>query len=67
MNAGGESWKNEIQSIKETKSALIRHGIWKFSARKNYFLRLLMTELKTFLSRLKLEFLVRQWRNYKWK
>jgi len=67
MYSGGASWKNEIQSIKETKKALKKYDFWNSSAKKNYLLRICRTRLKKYLSVLNLNFMVKIWRNRKWK
>ncbi len=67
MNAGGASWRNEISSIQECKSALIKHGFWDYNAKKNYFLRIIRTNMKECFSKLNLNILVIFWRNNKWR
>ncbi len=67
MYSGGASWKNELQSIGETKKALKKYGLWNSSAKKNYLLRSWRTQLKKYLNILNLNFVVRIWRNQKWK
>ncbi|QQS36351.1 MAG: glycosyltransferase [Ignavibacteriales bacterium] len=66
MNAGGESWKNEIKGIKETRLALIKHGLWNFSAKKNYVLRISRVRIKKIIHLLGLKYLIALWRNHKW-
>jgi glycosyltransferase involved in cell wall biosynthesis len=66
MYSGGASWKNELKSIEESKSALKKYGFWNSSAKKNYFYRITRTRLKKYLSILKLNGLVKYWRNKKW-
>ncbi len=46
MIAGGASWKNELETIEETKKALKKYDYWNFDAKKNYFLRKLRTKIK---------------------
>lgn len=67
MNAGGVSWKNELDSIKETKKVLKRYDLWNFDARKNYKLRMLRTKLKIFLSKIGLNEIIKKWRKWKWE
>ena len=67
MVAGGASWRNELASIDETKRALKKYGFWNFDARKNYILRKLRTEIKSWLSAIKMENVVTRWRNRKWE
>ena len=66
MAAGGASWKNELDSIEETRKALKKYGYWNFNARKNYKLRMLRTKLKSWLSVIKMENVVARWRKRKW-
>ena len=67
MYSGGASWKNELQSIEETKKALQKYDFWNSSAKMNYFLRIFRTEFKKYLSILNLNFIIKIWRNRKWK
>ncbi len=67
MAAGGASWKNELDSIEETKRALKKHNYWNCVAKKNYSLRKLRTKIKYGLSIIKMEKFVARWRKRKWK
>ena len=67
MVAGGASWKNELDSIEETRKALKKYNYWNFDARKNYFLRKLRTKVKYWLSLIKMEKVVTRWRKRKWE
>jgi len=67
MAAGGASWTNELDSIEETKRALIQYEFWNFDARKNYILRKLRIMLKIFLSKFGLNGIVKKWRKRKWE
>ncbi len=67
MVAGGASWKNELDSIEETRKALMKYDYWNFDARKNYFLRKLRTKIKSWLSLMKMENVVVRWRKRKWE
>jgi len=67
MVAGGASWENELGSIKETRKALKKYSYWNFDAKKNYFLRKLRTEIKSWLSVIKMENVVTRWRKRKWE
>jgi glycosyltransferase len=67
MAAGGASWKNEFDSIEETKRALKKHDYWNFDAKKNYFLRKLRTNIKYWLSVIKMEKVITRWRKRKWE
>jgi len=67
MVAGGASWKNELDSIEETKKALKKYNYWNFDARKNYFLRKLRTKIKSWLSVIKIENVITRWRRRKWE
>jgi len=66
MAAGGASWRSELASIDEGKRALKTYGFWNFDARKNYILRKVRTKIKSWLSVIKMENVVTQWRNRKW-
>lgn len=66
MAAGGVSWRSELASIDEGKRALKTYGFWNFDARKNYILRKVRTKIKSWLSVIKMENVVTQWRNRKW-
>ncbi|MGB5896010.1 MAG: glycosyltransferase family 2 protein [Ignavibacteriaceae bacterium] len=66
MAGGGASWKNELDSIEETKRALKQYDFWNFDARKNYILRILRTKLKIFLSKIGLRGIIKKWRKKKW-
>ncbi|MEE9450697.1 MAG: glycosyltransferase family 2 protein [Ignavibacteriaceae bacterium] len=67
MVAGGASWKNELESIEETRKALRKYDYWNFDAKKNYILRKLRTKIKSWLSVIKMENVVTWWRNRKWE
>lgn len=67
MHSGGASWKNELKSIEESKTALKKHGFWNNSARKNCLLRIFRTRLKKYLTILRLNHIVKIWRRLKWK
>jgi hypothetical protein len=67
MYSGGASWNHELKSIEESKAVLKKHGFWNYSARKNYLLRIFRTRLKKYLKILRLNFIVKSWRNQKWK
>ncbi len=67
MVAGGASWKNELESIEETRKALKKYDYWNFDAKKNYILRKLRTKIKSWLSVIKMENVVTLWRNRKWE
>ncbi|WP_337866522.1 glycosyltransferase family 2 protein [Ignavibacterium sp.] len=66
MKAGGASWKNEIKSIKETKTALKKHSLWNLKAFYHYALRIFRTYLKKIFGKIGLNFLVKFWRKFKW-
>ena len=66
MAAGGISWKNELNSIEETKRALKKYGFWDFNAKRNYFVRKLRTKIKYWLTVIKLEKVIVMWRKRKW-
>lgn len=66
MRAGGASWKNEIESIKETKTALQKHEYWNLKALFHFALRIIRTYLKKFLDKLGLNYFVKKWRKLKW-
>jgi glycosyltransferase len=67
MIAGGVSWKNELDTINETRNALKKYGFWNFDAQKNYILRQLRTKIKSWLSIIKMEKVVARWRKRKWE
>jgi glycosyltransferase involved in cell wall biosynthesis len=67
MNAGGASWRHEINSINEVKRALKQHDFWNLNAMENYFLRLFRTWLKQIFNFLNINSPVKIWRNKKWK
>lgn len=67
MKAGGSSWANEIGSIKETKKILSNHKRWDNKARLNQFLRLFRTRIKKLLNLFGMNFIIRRWRERKWK
>jgi glycosyltransferase len=62
MSAGGESWANEIQSIREVKRAVKKIGLTSLSLNVQLQLRLFRTYLKSILDKAGLTFLVRFWR-----
>ncbi|WP_290665074.1 glycosyltransferase family 2 protein [Ignavibacterium sp.] len=66
MKAGGASWKNEIKSINETKTALKKHGFWNLKASYHYTLRISRTYIKKILDKLGLNYFVKVWRKFKW-
>lgn len=67
VSAGGESWKFEIEAIKEVKRALKQHGLWNKNAFVKYFNRIFRTQVKYILEKLNLTPLIKIWRNLKWK
>lgn len=66
MNAGGASWKNEVEGIEEGKTALKNNGLWNNEARKSYIFRIVRVRVKGFLTQLGLSSLIKYWRDYKW-
>lgn len=66
VSAGGESWKNELESIKELKKALHQHHLWNLEALFSYILRFIRIELKYVLVKLKMIRIVYVWRKLKW-
>lgn len=66
MSAGGASWKNELDSIEETKRALKQYDFWNFDAKKNYVFRKLRTKIKFALSSIGMERVITSWRKRKW-
>lgn len=66
MRAGGASWKNEIESIKETKVALKQHEYWNLKALFHFTLRIIRIHLKKILDKLGLNYFVKKWRKLKW-
>ena len=67
MVAGGVSWKNELESIEETKKALKKYDYWNIDARKNYILRKVRTKIKSALSSFGMERVITFWRKRKWE
>ncbi len=67
MHAGGASWKYELKSLEDCENALKKHGHWNSDAEKNLRKRRLRVQLKQWLARFKLNFLIRIWRFFKWK
>lgn len=66
MNAGGVSWKYEIDTINETKRALKSHHLWNAKSLFHYSLRIMRAYLKIILNKIELNSLVKIWRNKKW-
>jgi glycosyltransferase involved in cell wall biosynthesis len=66
MYSGGTSWKNEIKAINESKTGLIKNGMWDANAKKEFRLRIWRTRLKIILNSFGLNFVVRLWRKNKW-
>lgn len=62
MNAGGESWKNEIQSIREVKRAVAQHSLSNLNLWTQIELRLFRTYLKNCLNKTGFAFIVKLWR-----
>ena len=67
MRGGGASWLKEKESVLEVKSALKKNEFWNSSAFYSYVLRRSRILLKSFLENIGLNFLVKIWRNRKWK
>ena len=67
MVGGGASWRNELESIEESRKALKKYGYWNYDAKKNYKLRVFRTKLKVFLSNIGLNRIVQKWRKRKWE
>lgn len=66
MNAGGESWQNEIIGIKEVKRSLIQHGFWNLDGKFRYLNRIFRTRFKHILNIFNLNTVIKIWRNNKW-
>jgi glycosyltransferase involved in cell wall biosynthesis len=64
--AGGHSWQNESAGIEEVKNALIFHQLWNNDAEMFYRKRIKRTKIKEILHSLKLDFVIKIWRNKKW-
>jgi glycosyltransferase involved in cell wall biosynthesis len=64
--AGGYSWQNESAAIEEVKNALIFHQLWNNDAEMFYRKRIKRTKIKEILHSLKLDFVIKIWRNKKW-
>jgi len=67
MAAGGASWKNELDSIEETKRALKQYDFWNFDAKKYYTVKVFRTKIKNLLNRIHANALVKLWRKIKWR
>ncbi len=67
MKGGGASWKNEMESLIESRIALKKYNFWNFDAKKNFFLRKIRIRVKQLLIKIKLGKLVYIWRKHKWK
>jgi hypothetical protein len=66
MMAGGVSWKNELETIEETKKALVENDLWSFAAWQYYLIRKIRTKLKIILHKLGLGKTIKLWRDRKW-
>lgn len=66
MNAGGASWKNEVKALDECKDSLKTLKKWNSPAKTDYYTRRFRTALKSIITSLKLEKLIRIWRKMKW-
>jgi glycosyltransferase involved in cell wall biosynthesis len=66
MKAGGASWKNEIRALKEVKTSLVINDMWNFNSATQYLLRIFRTRIKSILSVIGLQGIVKIWRNIKW-
>lgn len=67
MRAGGASHRRELQSLQETKKALLQHHLYNGSARCHFLLRLARIQAKGLLSFFELDAIVKVWRFFKWK
>jgi glycosyltransferase involved in cell wall biosynthesis len=67
MYAGGASWKFELNALDDVKKALQKNGLWNSEAEAEIRKRKKRTELKYTLAKWKLNFIVKLWRNLKWK
>ncbi len=67
MMAGGASHRRELQAIHETKKALLQHDLFNSSARCHFLLRLARIRIKSLLSFLELDAIVKIWRFFKWR
>jgi glycosyltransferase len=67
MNFGGNSWKFEKESLKDTKKAFIKNDLWNANARLNLFLRRIRMNIRNTLVKLHLDIFVRWWRTWKWR
>lgn len=65
--AGGDSWRNELAGVEEVRKALTFHQLWNNDAAKFYRERIKRTKIKNILHSLKLDFVIRYWRNKKWE
>jgi len=67
MHAGGVSWKYELNSLDEIKRILIKKNFYDTSAKKALLKRKLRIHLRDLLQKLKLTFLIKAWRYFKWR
>lgn len=66
MQHGGTTWKNAVESLEETKTALKKHNLWSLRAYLMLRYRILKTKTKQLLGRLGLNKAVRSFRKKIW-
>lgn len=67
MRAGGMSWKQELQGIDDTKSALKRYHFYTFEAKFNVFKRHMRVKIRNLLEQFGLTSVIKLWRRWKWQ
>ena len=67
MYAGGASWKFELNALDDVKRALQKNGLWNQDAEREIAKRTTRTKLKYKISSLKLNWIIKLWRHFKWK
>jgi glycosyltransferase len=67
MYAGGASWKFELNALDDVKRALHKNNLWNQEAEREIAKRISRTKLKYKISSLKLNWIIKLWRHFKWK
>jgi glycosyltransferase involved in cell wall biosynthesis len=66
MTSGGASWNNELKSVEENEKALKLHGFWNKGGKNFIKNRRLNTNMKKYISKFRLFWVVKLWRKLKW-
>lgn len=67
MKAGGVSWENELNALKEIRKTLKSYNRWNLTAKRFFYFRKFRIKLKSYLTKIGVQFLVKAWRRAKWK